>query len=529
MTMNNMEYKNDTLCVDKLDVGDNISYYQIESPEFINATIDSSGKIINSITKDGHTHIDNLESKSIDSKFDKVYEEISSISTSSPDELGVTIELPPEIIAVVGDTLQLYYYDIINASNYRNYFIEIGCSIGRNYPRYYELTPEQSQVGNTYTFTVNVLKNDMSILKTRTTTLKVVDKLTSPETNKNILIVGASCEAPGIWPAELRRRLTETSGDGTSFMPTGLGLDNISFIGRKISLQVDDMKLEATGGWSWQTYVSSGVPAFRFHITVPPSSSIHLKDMYWFPDDDPYANQRLLIVEEINMTEGIGNIRCAVYGGWMTPTTIVASGTIRKYSGDGPQTITYSSYEYESFNPFYNNSTEKLDFQNYCSLYCENSPIDYMIVCLGINGLSYGHMNSQINDAKKFLRAFHNEETGYPNGKVLLTLNHNADPTGGCADGGISFNSRKYYDMNRILNNLYIDLSNDSEFSSYVRVAPVCFEFDSENSLPKGNKRVNVRNERFELIGTNSVHPTQQGDYQISDVMYRTLSGFINL
>ena len=55
-----------------------------------------------------------------------------------------------------------------------------------------------------------------------------------------------------------------------------------------------------------------------------------------------------LTIAEINITSGSGNIRCTYSG----TSTLPASGTLTISSGSGDSTITYTSYESESYNPF---------------------------------------------------------------------------------------------------------------------------------------------------------------------------------
>ena len=52
---------------------------------------------------------------------------------------------------------------------------------------------------------------------------------------------------------------------------------------------------------------------------------------------------------------------------------------------------------------------------------------------------------------------------------------------------------------------------------------PVSAQFDSENNMPRQTKPVNIRSTLTEQVGTNSVHPSTDGYYQIGDAAYRAL------
>ena len=93
-------------------------------------------------------------------------------------------------------------------------------------------------IGN-HTLTITIYDSEGNELDKKTTTLKVSQKSTSPVANKVVLCIGDSLTSGGEWPDELNRRLTkltnQTSWGATA--PTGLGLSNITFIGKKVYLQ----------------------------------------------------------------------------------------------------------------------------------------------------------------------------------------------------------------------------------------------------------------------------------------------------
>ena len=163
----------------------------------------------------------------------------------------VQVVLPSSFDLVVGDTFQLFYRGIIEAANPYAYDILAVCEKGSNYPRYFEFTPEEE---GSHKLTITVFSNDKSVLASAETMLHVYKAKKSPEREVNILCVGDSLTANGIWPQEAHRRLTAT--DGT---PCGLGLSGSQFVG---SEKLGEVGYEGYGGWTWETYTNRGSELF---------------------------------------------------------------------------------------------------------------------------------------------------------------------------------------------------------------------------------------------------------------------------
>ena len=73
------------------------------------------------------------------------------------------------------------------------------------------------------------------------------------------------------------------------------------------------------------------------------------------------------------------------------------------------------------------------------------------------------------------------------------------------------------------MNLAYQAMANEEEFSSYVEFIDISAQFDSENNMPRQTKPVNTRSSLTEQVGTNGVHPSTDGYYQIGDAAYRAL------
>lgn len=418
---------------------------------------------------------------------------------------GVSISLPDKIYAVVGDTLQLFYHGIIVAKNVYQYDILISCSKGKQCRRYFEYTPTAGDVGST-SFMIQVKNNERKVLAEKTCTLVTVGAGQSPSSQKNVLCFGDSLTVDGHWCAEAFRRLIASGGS-----PAGDNLSNISFVGSMIKSGAGYF---GKGGWKWSDYTTEGRPAFRFYVTGV--SSLSVGAVYT-------NNGHSYTIAEVNVTNGTGNILCAVSSSTDTPT---ASGTLTKSSGNGDATISFSSYEANSQNPLWDYTNSVMTFIPYANTYC-NSQIDVVCTLLTMNGQTAGRtdFSSMIADVKTFADTLHSE---FPNAKLKLMGCVLPSINGGMGAnyGATGYSYADEYGMAITvfnMNKAYQNFANQAEYSAFVEFVNVCAEFDTEYNMPHTEKSVNTRNTMTEMVDTNGLHPSQSGYMQIADVIYRNL------
>lgn len=424
---------------------------------------------------------------------------------------GVNITLPSEITAIVGDNMQIYWRSIISAANPYIFDVYAVASVGKSFPRYYEFMPTADMAGKSYNLEIYVKANDGTIVAQKTATIKVTDAMTAPFSTKNILCIGASATQGGQWAEELNRRLTATNGDGTPNNPTGLGLNNISFVGRKIGT-VKPIHLEATGGWTVKDYATKGARAIRFYVTGVDTMALNARYS---------CNGTIYVVQEVNITEGVGNIRCTLESAFVVP-----SGKLVKQSGSGDAEITFTSYEDENFSPFWNASESRIDFQQYADSYCDGH-IDCLIWHCGVNDITSGDPSAIppiIDSFRNILTAYHEQ---FPNGKVIISSVPIGSVNGGFAANYGASKSLNYYTFAKIAQ-LYaqalIELTNEEEYKEFATYSPVLEQFDAENNYPVKEVAVNNRSSIKEKQGTNAVHPIAEGSYQVADAIYKTFN-----
>lgn len=414
---------------------------------------------------------------------------------------SIDISLPDKIYATVGDRLQLFYRGMIKAPNPYIYDILVSCSKGIQYPRYFEYLPVSGDVGTT-TFKVEVKNKDGVVLGTKTCSLITKAVVQSPSATKKVLCVGDSLTSAGLWCIEASRRLVGSGGT-----PAGLALSNIAFTGRKTGSGIG---WEGTGGWTWASYATAGTPAYKFFLsgvtTAPGIGST-------------YTNNGITYtVSEVNITGGTGYISATGSG---APTS---SGTLTKASGTGDATLAFSSYSADSGNPFWEADTNSLDFPQYVNTYMGGA-CDVIYFLLTWNGQTPWRTDfaSMITTAKTLIDHIH---THYPNCKIKImgvqvpSLNGGMGANYGAT--GTSY-ADTYGNVVTVLNmnKAYQDWCNEAAYSSFLEFVNVSAQFDSENNMPETDKAVNTRSTKTEKIGTNGVHPSTEGYYQIGDVVFR--------
>lgn len=185
----------------------------------------------------------------------------SSASPAPSAAEGVPpLRLPDRMCAVRGDTLQIFYRGVICDTDPLRWRPMLQGAVGRAFPRYWELTPD-ADTPDSVPLTLVCRNADGSVSTSASTTLHVVDPPVSPSSPLNVVCIGDSLTAGGVWPQEVRRRLCGTGGS-----PQGLGLDGIRFCGVK---SADDTAWTAYSGWQWSDFLGEGHPASGSTPAIP--------------------------------------------------------------------------------------------------------------------------------------------------------------------------------------------------------------------------------------------------------------------
>lgn len=434
-----------------------------------------------------------------------------------PESRHISVDLPDTIYAVVGDTLQLYYKSIFRCVDPYIYDIKVSCTIGAQYPRYYELKPTSGQIGErNITFTIK--DNDNNVLGTKTVTLKVVNKVNNPGA-KNILCVGASNTNGGNWPGELKKRLTTASGTPTVsggqtlFTPIGFSIPNLTFVGRKIA---NDVNLEATGGYNFNTYITASAAYVRFFFTQENAPTVSIGDTY--TDGTTVFTVAEINIPDLNELQGYyGNINFAVSS---LPASVGL--TLTRVSGNGDATLTASASSM-SGNPFVYDG--EINIGQYADDYC-GGQIDIVYTELFGNGLVYQYQTDFTDTFAKMQSFIDMFLAVFPNCKFCINIMQNKDEKGGLGKNyGAGTTPYAYpYGLKFGCQNLLPELQKyikDNNLENTVFIVNTLNEFDCENDYRQTVKQVNPRSGVTEIFGVNGAHPSDIGYFQMADAAVR--------
>ena len=414
-------------------------------------------------------------------RMDSIEEQLDSLSATVGNKLNV--HLPSDIYIIKDKTSQFFYRGFIEAVDPYIYDIKVKCAIGKTFRRYYEITP--AQIGD-YPFTLEVRDNNRNILSTASSTIHVVDK-TSTTSNKNVLCIGASATATGYWPSEIKR------------MSENMSL-NLNYVGRLVGSGDKSTNLEAVGGWTWGTFIHSGVTCIRFFISGG-SGDLTINSKLSVGDT-------IYTVLEINLTEGVGNIRCA--GATQYTNASEPSSPQGVLQAEGVS-YNYTSFVKESFVPFPNG-----DFTEYADTYC-NGHIDIMMIHMGVNSMLREYSAIPENDIKAFLDGYFNS---FPEGKVLFAAIPMPDyGTSVYSNANMDNNVNRYGTLHSFMEyNDYMYHLSQEDYKGRLLYCPGNIFFDTDYGYPKTQKNVNTRISAIkETIDTNGVHPIAEGSYLIAD------------
>lgn len=472
-------------------------------------------------------------------------EGLREIITNATDNLDLTVPATAKVCLakqydlVVGDTFQLFYRGVIKCFDINAQGINVICSVGSAYPRYFEYTPTAP---GEYPLVIQCRDIEGTVISSGTTTLVVHPVPTfDTSTNINMMIFGDSLTQSGQWPAEGIRRLVGT--DDSAQGPASLKVPNlnISTYGA-IEKTVNTQKIchEGYGGWAWTSFMDTertGSTVNGIYITLSSDHGYTLNTVQksiwtdnngkkWELEDFPASNK-------IKFNRGDGNN--ATQANTSLPSTLTCATLNLSLSG--------FTATWESGNPFYDVNAGKVDFAAHAAKH-GSAPADIAACLLSWNlggGTADGSFNftERIeniieNQAKPLIRQLHSD---MPDTQLIimgLQLNSitggmaaNYGATGGSGGGyGDAWGSMIFaFDYDKALE----ELCEDSEFSSFCHYVDTKGQFDTEYCMPWEEKAVNSRlTTRTEIRGTNGVHPSGDGYNQIADAFFRKLVALLN-
>ena len=201
--------------------------------------------------------------------------------------------------------------------------------------------------------------------------------------------------------------------------------------------------------------------------------------------------------------------------GVLTKTTNDSTG-ISTSAGDS--SIQYSSKELVYYNPFWNPSTNQLDFVYYINKWGFEAP-DIITLTFGSNDLGNGSLRDDdtvSNVTDKAVQVVDRIHEQYPNCKVIITTSCYGYDGASAKEFQVpirAYNLKKYYSS--LVNKLGIS----TKYNSYVRVVPTLCMIDRNNGFNASDIKPCSLYDITMKVSSDMVHPNTNGFYQFADGM----------
>jgi len=412
------------------------------------------------------------------------------------------IRLAKKYYLVIDEPFELFYRGIIQSHDPYLYYIIAECEKGYTYKRYFLFTPRDGDEGS-YTLTIKIIDNEGKIIEEKKTTLEVI-KQTRPIKKLNILCIGDSETVNGVWPKVGCQKFEE------------IDEDSFNFIGKMSSGKIG---FEGYGGWQWKTFFFDQIESRTTSLKVYSKDII---DKEWI--DKEFDNNGLKwILKEINDD-------FIIFTRHPSNTSCVNPKVDDKFINNDI-VINVTSYEYILGNPFFNPQTKMLDFKYYIQKNALPTP-DIIFTFLTGNGLYIPYDDTFSNHktyAPQFIKRLHDD---FPNALIGIMGVEMPCPNGGVTSCyGASGYYHDWYGYACTVFNYdewLESLTGLLEFKDYTFYLDVKASFDAEFNYPTELRAVNKRSDVYEKIGTNGLHPSIRGYYQIGDIFYTFLTHLVN-
>ena len=427
----------------------------------------------------------------------------------------IKVILPEKFDLVKGDLFQLFYRGVVDVPNPFAYDILSVCEKGRNYPRYFELLPED--VGE-FELKIYVYGPGKVLLGEGTTVLNVTAPI-SPSRKVNILCIGDSLTAGGEWVAEAHRRLAKSDGE-----PFGVGMQNINFVG---NCKSNGIGYEAFGGWRWDSFY--GCAHSSIWVECEHDKAAIDQHSLW---SDSRGNLWVL--------ETIDKKRLKFNRAYLHSEPIPENGDTLKYYeyGTNKSPIEIKRCYVEQNSPFINPDTGEASFSWYCN---KNNieGLDFVYILLGANGWQIPYNSGmsteeycqwQTDMGKTFVDLIHKD---YPKTEIKIMGQIGCSVNGGT---GTSYGAKMpycddygYMHYVMLLNQYYEAWTKESKYKDFTEFINISGQIDIEYAMPYEIRRVNSRSTQTEVIGINGAHPSYEGYMQIADAAWRNMVHSVKL
>ncbi len=412
--------------------------------------------------------------------------------------------LPKQYDLVAFDTFELFYRGILNCVSLESYdfelFYEDGENRGKNFARKYIFTPTEADVGM-HILHIRLWSNEGEVLEEGTVRISVTMPPKSPESERVVLLVGASDASPGVWPSEVGRRLI---GEGGS--PAGYALKNISFIGSK---ECGGIRYEGYGGWSFTSYSTENKRNDFMILEGDFSDKREAVDQHSTYRDENGAIWKLESISPSKM-----KIICRSALGKLPSEN--GGRLVHEAGGENTADIVYTAAHRADSNPFWNSELKRNDFKGYARRFGKEK-IDEIVVTLTWNShfLSPEAYKECID---RFVLSVHAD---FPECHITFVGGYFPSRDGFAQNYGISWGWFPKLSVLRAFDDLKIEMAEaEPKKFSFVHTAS---HYDSDHNAVYSEFEANTRNDKPIVLGSNGIHISDKGAKQVADAIVRHL------
>lgn len=418
------------------------------------------------------------------------------------------IILMPSVIYVSEGIETNIYFDNIIFSNLPNELlaIDITCSKGRQYDKFWRISPQATDAGNTE------FKIDVSfagkIIASKTAELIITSKNKGSGSSIKILCIGDSTTAGGQYISIINTDYQSMASPSMTFLG-GRG--------------TTPNKHEGRGGWKFSQYAGDGgQSSWQFSLSgvaeVPAIGSVYSDGKSEFT------------ISEINLSGGTGYIAARRSKGTDNPSL---NGSLSKISGNGDTLIPFKNSAMTAANPFWNLKTQQLDFKKYLN---DRGYIikadDLITVHLGINDVFLEVSESKLDSIKVDFDKMINEfRSVIPqiNIGLCITIPPSISQDAFAVNYASGQTLKRYIENYKKLVNFLLN-NYDTQEMRTSRLYCIGFNhcIDRTNNFQKTTMKANARSTQIIETWGNGVHPDNTGYYQMGDVLYGFIKSLVS-
>jgi len=169
-------------------------------------------------------------------------------SAAGPEGSALRLTLPPEVYAVVGQPMSLYYDNLVLTETPQDYRFRVECPIGTQEPQRWTVQADAGQVGR-HRLEVSVRDKNGRNLGRALSVLRVIPADAGQGRSIKLLIVGDSLTGATAYPNEIARLLSLPGNPQW----TMLGTNRPANAG-------EGVQHEGYGGWTWSAFATRYKP-----------------------------------------------------------------------------------------------------------------------------------------------------------------------------------------------------------------------------------------------------------------------------